>query len=804
MREELSVAEQTPGPDAEANIGNDVESGWIRIKLSEEASPLRTGAFTRGEANSGNDELDRIAASLGATEVRRVFSDGGKFAERRRRYGMHLWYDVKFDDSVPVSRAASEFSAMEGVEIIEPIYRLHSTVDESALILDRVMYRPVAVVAAETEAPFDDPRLGEQWHYHNVGGSNTFVAGADINLFEAWQVETGSPNVIVSVHDNGMSVTHPDLAAHMWVNEAEENGAPGVDDDGNGYIDDIHGWNYIDNTPDIIPEGHGTHVAGTIAAINGNGEGVCGVAGGTGPEDGARIMSLEILYGTGSSSVFSERATETYAYAADNGSVISQNSWTLGDIGILPTSYRTAFTYFIENAGFDENGVQTGPMAGGIIIFAAGNAGGETLLPASSDLVVAVAAMAPDYSLATYSSHGQAIDILAPGGSGSLGYADAQVLSTYCDGGVDTYTQLWGTSMACPHVSGVAALIVSKYGGQGFTADDCKRRLLNGYKPMGGLVADDDLGSIGVGLLDAAAALMDDPGQAPGNIEDVVAEGVGNTIELTYTVPADANNCAVAKIYVTYTADGEEPATQEIVNIYDVDTQVTYALQVAYNKSYDLSMVTEDRWGNRVADENAVTASAETDNFENVAPTVSENIPSGVIPSAGADNIRTYDLSEYFYDRNTRDGDVLTYSASSSNTAIVECTIEGSVLTINPKARGTASVTVRATDLAGESVEMTFRVTVSSGPEPGSATMGLSIMSANLVEEVLTFNVTEVSGSEVEIAVYDAAARKVYSGTVSIVNGDGTWEGVATLSPGVYTLRVTNNGQSISGSFVKA
>ena len=207
------------------------------------------------------------------------------------------------------------------------------------------------------------------------------------------------------MHDQGIVLDHEDLAAHIWVNEAEMNGAEGVDDDGNGYKDDIHGWNYINNSPDIIPEGHGTHVAGTISAVNNNGIGVCGVAGGTGEEDGVRIMSLQILYQpvAGGSSQFSERAPETYAYAADNGAVISQNSWTLGVTGKLPYSYEQAFTYFNENAGMDDtdgdgvNDVQTGPMAGGIIIFAAGNAGGPTLLPAASDKVIAVAASGPNY-----------------------------------------------------------------------------------------------------------------------------------------------------------------------------------------------------------------------------------------------------------------------------------------------------------------------------------------------------------------------------------------------------------------------
>ena len=490
---EASFTEETK-PEAKTEMGaGEVRDGWIRIKIKEDAAPLRAGVFTRGAMESGNEDMDRIAAELGATEVRRVFSDGGRFAERRRRYGLHLWYDVRFDESVPVSRAADRFATIDGVEYIEPVYVIKSTDADAVYVPDNVIYTP-SVAVTRTEMPFNDPMLSQQWHYNNEG-ENGFTAGADINLFEAWKVETGKPNVIVSVHDQGIVLDHEDLAAHIWVNEAEMNGAEGVDDDGNGYKDDIHGWNYINNSPDIIPEGHGTHVAGTISAVNNNGIGVCGVAGGTGEEDGVRIMSLQILYQpvAGGSSQFSERAPETYAYAADNGAVISQNSWTLGVTGKLPYSYEQAFTYFNENAGMDDtdgdgvNDVQTGPMAGGIIIFAAGNAGGPTLLPAASDKVIAVAASGPNYEKGSYSSCGPEIDILAPGGAGSQG-GKGNVLSTYKDSytGEVGYSHLWGTSMACPHVSGVVALGLSYAAQQRrhFTADEFKKLLYETATPI--------------------------------------------------------------------------------------------------------------------------------------------------------------------------------------------------------------------------------------------------------------------------------------------------------------------------------
>lgn len=134
-------------------------------------------------------------------------------------------------------------------------------------------------------------------------------AGADINAQDAWAITAGNPGVVVAIVDQGVKYTHPDLAANMWINTQEKNGATGADDDGNGYIDDIYGYNFVtrgavswdrevwvggENKGD---SGHGTHVAGTVAAVNNNGVGVCGVAGGTGRNDGVKLMSCQIFSG---------------------------------------------------------------------------------------------------------------------------------------------------------------------------------------------------------------------------------------------------------------------------------------------------------------------------------------------------------------------------------------------------------------------------------------------------------------------------------------------------------------------------
>ncbi len=773
-----------------------VIKGWIRIKLQDDSQPLQEGEFTRGAVESGNEELDRIAAMLGAEEVRRVFPYAGKFEERHRRYGLHLWYDVRFDEEVPVSRASSEFAKMSGIDIIEPIYKVYSTSDVTFVPSDVVYTPAVSVIPAAEEAPFNDPMLGDQWHYHNDGGKNGFVAGADINLFKAWEVEVGKPEVIVSIHDHGVNVNHEDLKDHMWINSGEIPGN-GIDDDNNGFTDDINGWNFVTYSGTIDGEDHGSHVGGTISAVNNNGIGVCGVAGGgKTPGDGVRLMSTQIIQ---EPNTWATNDAASYTYAADMGAVISQNSWTLGKTGTLPYSYRTAFQYFIDNAGVDENGVQTGPMKGGIIIFATGNTGGKTLLPASSELVIGVTAMGPNYQKGTYANYGVDTDIMAPGGAGGSAAASLNVLSCAGDGG---YYQAWGTSMACPHVSGVAALIVSKFGGEGFTADECKERLLNAYKPMGGLITDDEiLNNIGVGLVDAAAAVMDDPKTAPAEVSDVKTASDRNRMLLTWKVPADANGLAVARYYITVVpqsasaSEGEEPVVIE--NLYDVGDEVTYGLDGDFKTTYDVTVKTEDRYGNMSA---GTTFKASTGSYTNVAPVVSQEIGDMTFAGTGTGHQKDIDLSEYITDDNIRNGDKLTFTVSSSNEQIVTVAVgeDGKTLTVTPMSKGYSTITVVATDLDGESVSTSFRATVTAGGS-GGAISSVRIASANPVGDELTFEMLNVKNTEVSVTIYDSAARKVIGTSVAVNEAGRGSVNVSSIIPGMYTL--VANGSS--ATFVK-
>lgn len=464
-----------------------------------------------------------LTARMGATGMERVFPPAGKFEERSRSMGMHLWYYVHLQKNTKMTRAVNELSSIPEVEFVELVPR--ATQPQGKIIPIRLAStRSVGLV--EPVYPFNDKYLNEQWNYNNPGFLASEipedpqipkpVRGADINLFRAWKITTGRPEVIVSVVDGGIDSKHEDLAANIQINQKELNGLPGVDDDGNGYIDDIYGFNFIDYNGTIIPHYHGTHVAGTVAATNNNGIGVCGVAGGDGSGNGARLLSSQIFYSDPNDpekDIGTERIPEAIKYGADNGAVISQNSWGYvfdeGKEITMPQITKLAIDYFIKYAGIDENGIQTGPMKGGIVIFAADNDGKEKITyPAALPEVTAVAAMCYDFKRASYSNYADWVDITAPGGNWyEYGQNEiiryGMILSTDVD---NQYVFMVGTSQAAPHVSGIAALVLSKFGKPGFTPDDLCRHLQMGLRDIE-RYNPEYAGKLGGGYIDAEACL---------------------------------------------------------------------------------------------------------------------------------------------------------------------------------------------------------------------------------------------------------------------------------------------------------
>jgi subtilisin family serine protease len=271
----------------------------------------------------------------------------------------------------------------------------------------------------------NDPDFNLLWGLYNTGQSNG-AAGADIDVVSAWDTSTGSSEVVVAVIDTGIEYTHPDLAANMWVNAAE---IPhnGIDDDGNGFVDDVHGYDFYNDDADPIDDHfHGTHCAGTIGAKGNNGIGVTGV------NWTVRLMAIKFLSASGNGDTAG--AVSAIQYAINNGAHVMSNSW--GGSGRSQALQDVILE--AHNAGI-------------VFVAAAGNNGNDSIVyPAAYEKVIAVSATDHNDEKASFSSYGTFIDVGAPG---------VYIYSTKLDG---SYGYASGTSMACPHVAGLAALIKSQ------------------------------------------------------------------------------------------------------------------------------------------------------------------------------------------------------------------------------------------------------------------------------------------------------------------------------------------------------
>lgn len=414
--------------DHSLNISSDtskekIEINTTSIKVTTQSviSQVNKGIYKEGEL------LVKFKSNIPVTYSTTKHQSLGSSLVKRFNIVPNLEY-VKLPKGLSVQDAVVQYMADPNVEFAEPNY-----------------IRQVASVIP------NDTYFRNQWALHNTGSYADGTEDADIDAPEAWDISIGNPNLTIAVLDTGIDYTHSDLVGNIWINPGETSCIDGVDNDGNGYIDDCLGWDFVgsdfltsvdDNDP-MDEYGHGTHVAGTIGAVGNNGNGIAGVMW------DAKLMPVKVLdaegYGT------DEEIIQGIQYAVTNGAKIINASLGGPD-----------FSYSLYNV------IATANAHGVLFIAAAGNGGDDGIgdnndlvpfYPASYNLpnVISVAATDQDDRRASFSNFGlNSVHVAAPG---------VYILSTIPQNSYfDKYFNM-GTSMAAPHVAGLAGLLMSYYDG---------------------------------------------------------------------------------------------------------------------------------------------------------------------------------------------------------------------------------------------------------------------------------------------------------------------------------------------------
>jgi len=724
--------------------------GSAEVRFTDEMAEMIEETVASGSLVTKSSSVNEVFERLGVTSLERLFPYAGEFEERTRREGLHCWYRVGFDQSVPFTRSEASFTSLDGVEVFEP---------------ERVI---------SVNAFFNDRYFSEQWNLYNAGsrGSN-YAAGCDINVLPVWkEYTTGDPSVIVGLTDTGIDYAHEDLAANY-----------------------LGGYNFYDRDTVITAGDHGTHVAGILAAVNNNSRGVCGVAGGNSAEGrpGVGLLCCQIFPTDGRSG--SASGASAIKWEADHGAIISQNSWgytydteTEAREAALPGSLKAAIDYFIEYAGCDNDGNQLpdSPMKGGIVLFSAGNYAQRYNPIGEYDPVISVGAVAADFNRAYYSNYGDWVDICAPGGDRNK---TTEVMSTLPN---SRYGLMQGTSMACPHVSGVAALVISYCGGPGYTSDTLREQILGGANSS----ATSPVMKIGP-LVDALGAVTYGSNAAPARVESYEAAAKDDEVSLSWQVTTDDRGVRAYgyKVFVTreeswlegINYDASIPGIfSESFPVGDLEAGETmnvtlsglgfdppyYVMIVgySYNQVYSLPSEVKELRVNR-------------------PPKVIKGIDDFVIDALGEE--LTLDLGDCF---NDPDGDELVYVAASSDLSVVQTEVSGDHLILKSLKRGFADVSVSGNDGDGLSAGFGFQVYVQDPADPVE-------LSSTTVTDRLVIRTGRLMDTGVRIITQ--TGRVLYDKTSQAGAFYPLTIDMAAFPPGIYRLSVSMAGKTFEYRIVK-
>ncbi len=702
--------------------------GSVIVKLTSDAADAM-------ERNA-EGQLGKVSESLGFKHAERLFPDAGEYEPLHRKYGLHQYYIVDFDSALPLAKAQEILGSLDGVEATEK---------------RNMICRKGAA---------NDSGYSYLWEYSGK---------YSINVEDAWKYTTGDPSVIVCVVDGGINLKHEDLE---W-NCGSSN------------------WNFVRNNSNVTSDDHGCHVAGIVAGVRNNSKGLAGIAGGdyAAGKKGVTLMSAQVFQGNNAASSF-QRAI---VWGADNGAVISQNSWgnsyDLDNDGKLSayekeyalrdritSSMATAIDYFIDNAGCDKDGNHKpgSPMKGGLVVFAAGNDGITNGVPAAYDPVIAVGATGMTGRLSSFSNYGDWVDICAPG---------ENIYSCIASGSYDRYD---GTSMACPHVSGALALLLSQFGGEGFTNEDLKDMLLKGANPslincygrsMGPYL--DIMGSMRYGLSKFGRDYNNPPvieTSYKGDFRFRQWESV--SIPFIITDP-DGDNVEV-------TADFEGRAKL----VKDSKGQNAYNFELLCELVSDFTpkkakITATDVYGGVTEYEFTYQVK------ENQAPVVSEPIKDAVLSGDG--KMSAY-LDGVFSDP---DDEPLEYSVKISPDGVADVSISGDGnLVVSKKLNGLAVITVTAKDRMGAKVSTDFRIVARDESYPVD-------YYPNPVRDFLNIRPGSTSAVDVRVRLSSMSGAVILEEKVSCSVFNPVRIDMSAFAPGEYRLGLSLGAEEYNYVIVK-